>query len=281
MTDVALDELPGVPGARVRRVAALPAELDGGTRCTAWAQARAGVVLYDIPGVARMRITDGCLVEICPLSTGKEALIEQFLHGTARAVLVHQRGGLPLHGACLMPPGGSRAIALAGVSGAGKSTLAAELLRRGWSLLGDDVTPLYQTEDEVVAWPSRPGVKLWNDACQALTIDAAELPRVPGERDKYVLPAATRAEPAPLALIFLLAWGEPDNLSRVEGSRLLGALTAATFKPHYVPAMGCAASFLSMASFVATTITCQILTSSGPVNRRADLVAGACGGSFE
>jgi hypothetical protein len=225
-----------------------------------------------------MRITDGRLVEICPASNGKEAVIDQFLHGTARAVLVHQRGGLPLHAACLLPPGQSRAVAVAGVSGAGKSTLAAELLRRGWSLLSDDVTPLYRVGDAVMAWPSKPGIKLWNDACESLSVDTAALERVAGQRDKYVLPATTGAEPAPLASILFLAAGEPEGCTAVTGVRLLAALTAATFKPHYVSAMGCGASFLRMASFVASAVPCRILTSAGPVARRADLLAAACAG---
>jgi hypothetical protein len=227
-----------------------------------------------------MRISDGSLVEICPAEEGQEALIAQYLQGTARAVLVHQRGGLPLHAACLVPPGGSDAIALAGVSGAGKSTLAAELLRRGWTLLGDDVTPLYRVGDEVLAWPSKPGVKLWNDACDALSIAADDLSKVPGERDKYVFPAPTRAEPARLASVLLLAWGGPNGFNPMGGSALLAALTEATFKPHYVTAMGCAGSFLHMASFVATRVPCGIVTSSGSVGERADMIEGVWAGSI-
>ncbi|HEX2764620.1 MAG TPA: hypothetical protein VHM92_12365 [Allosphingosinicella sp.] len=268
--------LPGVNGAEICWVASLPPALEGATRCTAWAQARPGVLLYDIPRVARMRISDGVLVEICPAAGNKEALIEQYLQGTARAVLVHQRGGLPLHAACLVPPGGGQAVAIAGVSGAGKSTLAAELIRIGWSLLGDDVTPLHEVEGQVIAYPSKAGVKLWRDACEALSIDTRDVPRVPGEREKYVVPAGTPAEAAPLAAIFLLAWGDAESPTALRGSRLVTALSAVTFKPHYIAAMGCAGSFLRIATVVAKTVPARVLTSSGPVSQRADLLTAAC-----
>ena len=69
---------------------------------------------------------------------------------------------MPLHGSCVTD--GRRAILLTGDSGAGKSTLAAEFLRRGWKLITDDVSALYDTDGTPMVQSSYPSQKLWQDA---------------------------------------------------------------------------------------------------------------------
>lgn len=108
------------------------------------------------------RICNGDLILVDPEPSCPESVISVYLMGSCMGAVLHQRGIMPLHGSCVTD--GKRSILLTGDSGAGKSTLAAEFLRRGWKLITDDVSALYDTEQGPVVQSSYPSQKLWQDA---------------------------------------------------------------------------------------------------------------------
>lgn len=120
-------------------------------------QARPGIFLMQAEGVARYLIAEGRDVRIEPLGGGT-ADIAAFLVGMW-AVLLQQRGVMPLHAAAVKSPAG--AVLLLGHSGHGKSTLAAALVERGYALLADDVTGLVVRDGRVTALPSFASLRLW------------------------------------------------------------------------------------------------------------------------
>ncbi|MDO4803611.1 MAG: hypothetical protein Q4A32_02170 [Lachnospiraceae bacterium] len=93
---------------------------------------------------------------------GDEGLIQAYITGLAFGAIMHQRGEIPMHGSCVRKDG--KAILFTGVSGAGKSSIAAEAIRQGYRLVTDDVTPISIKDGVVVAEPSFPQQKLWEDA---------------------------------------------------------------------------------------------------------------------
>ena len=268
--------VPGVPGAEVREVAELPESLDGAVRVGGFSIARRDALLQTVPGVARFLITDGRLIQFVREVGADDLAIEQFLAGSARAALVHQLGGLPLHAACLLPPHGRFAVAITGPSGAGKSTMAAELVRRGWTLLGDDVTPIYADCGGVKAWPSRGLLKLWRDACDRLAIDANKLQPLPGERDKYLLSVEAHPDPAPLSYIFLLERGLEGGIIRVEGVARLASLRANTYKANYLHGLKCIESHFRISCRISEEAQIGVVRWSGHVAHGADLIAYSC-----
>lgn len=108
------------------------------------------------------RITDGCLIEVDPADDYDPSKLGIYLMGTCMGAVMYQRGVMLLHGSCVTD--GERSILFTGDSGAGKSTLAAEFLRRGWKLITDDVSALYDPEGEPMVQSSYPSQKLWQDA---------------------------------------------------------------------------------------------------------------------
>lgn len=277
MLETTPSAVPGVPGAEVREVASLPETLEGAVRVGGWSVARPGALLQTVPQVARFLITEGKRIEMMLLEGAERLQVEQFLAGSARAALVHQRGGLPLHAAALVPPGRDFAVAISGPSGAGKSTLAMELVRRGWSLLGDDVTPLYADDGRVMAWPSKAGLKLWRDACDRFVVADETMTPLPGERDKYLLPVSTHAGPVRLAHIFILNRNLPEVVLPIEGPSRLVTLNENTYKQHYLGGMGCVESHFRISCLVSAFVELSILQSNGPVRRTGDLIAAHVG----
>jgi len=273
----AVMSVPGVPGAEVREVPWLAETLDGAVRAGGYSVARHGALLQTVPQIGRFLSTDGDLIEFVREADADPLAIEQFLSGSARAALIHQRGGLPLHAACLVHPAEEFAVAIAGHSGAGKSTLAAELIGRGWLLLGDDVTPLYGGSGMVMAWPSKGVLKLWRDACEQLSIDADSLRALPGERDKYLFPVLARTGPTRLGYIFLLKRGAQASIASIEGPARLAALRTFTYKPNYLGGLKCVESHFRISCRISAEVEMAFLNWDGPPSEGADLLVAHCG----
>ena len=130
-------------------------------------------------------VRNGDLILVDPEQSCTESVLGIFLMGSCMGAILHQRGAMPLHGSCVTD--GKRSVLLTGDSGAGKSTLAAEFLRRGWKLITDDVSALYDIEGVPMVQSSYPSQKLWQDA-----LDRYERPEedvhslyVSDEREKF------------------------------------------------------------------------------------------------
>ena len=266
--------VPGVPGAVWVEVSSLPAALEGGVRVGLHSQARPGALLADVPGVGRFLATDGQLIEFCA-APGADAISVRMLLGGVRAALVMQRRGLPLHAACLVPPGHGGAVALCGQRGAGKSTMAAELMRRGWRLLGDDLTPVYLEGDRLLAWPSGGGLRLWRDAVEALGLTPERMQRIPGERDKYLVPAEAVDAGVPLEAIFLLDRAGDAGVVPISGPERLATLMEQTYRPRYLQGLGVVADHLTMSCRIAEQVGLFTLSYRGPVGEGAELLSRA------
>lgn len=108
------------------------------------------------------RVTGGNLIEadICPEDTESNAAV--YLMGSCMGAILVQRGFMLLHGSCVT--NGRNAILITGDSGAGKSTTAAEFLKRGWKLVTDDVTCVFDQNGVPMVRSSYPSQKLWQDA---------------------------------------------------------------------------------------------------------------------
>ena len=112
------------------------------------------------------------------------------------------RGYEALHAAAVETPTG--VVAVVGASGAGKSTLAAELVRRGHRLCGDDVLVLGRAEGRVLAYPG--GSHLSLEPGSEGDLPVAVLGELGGKLWALVEDAAPA--PAPVAAIAILERGE-------------------------------------------------------------------------
>jgi hypothetical protein len=112
-----------------------------------------------------------------------------------------------LHAGSVLTPHG--AIAFLGRSGVGKSTLTASLARAGWPLVADDFLLVRDAVDELLAVPSYPGLRLWEDTATHLFSDEDLAPVAHYTRKRRCgagsrpLPFASAA--APLSRIYLLS----------------------------------------------------------------------------
>jgi hypothetical protein len=177
-------------------------------------ESNATELLVRISNVGRYWISDGHRIVVEPSKEATDHEVRVFLLGTCLGALLHQRGFFVLHASGVGTPDG--AVLFAGVSGAGKSTLLAELLRRGYRMIVDDVCAIELAADgRPQVLPSYPRTRLWGETATRLAIDTDGLMRTRPTMDKYErqLPDQFWDQTAPLRRIYHLAGSNGDELS--------------------------------------------------------------------
>ena len=201
----------------------------------------------EVPDVARFHVVGGKTITVDALPDAPEANVRLFLLGSASAILIYQRGLLPLHANAIKIDG--RAVAFLGESGAGKSTLAAWFNDRGAEILSDDVCVVGFGEDGCdehvpLAMPGLPRYRLWRDALIRSGRDAADHPRSyfgDDEYDKFdvAVPAAkSAAAPLPVAALYILEHGDAFAVEPLVGIAAAQALFAHSYRGGYLAVIG-------------------------------------------
>ncbi|MGH6862916.1 MAG: HPr kinase/phosphorylase, partial [Methylocella sp.] len=184
------------------------------------------------PRLARFQITAGrdVTVETEPGVTDRDAA--GFVLGAAFGVLLYQRGALAVHGAAIAKDG--RAVAICGASGAGKSTLAAALCRAGCAFVADDICVVtLDARRRPIVLPDGRQLKLWKES-----IDWLDLAQLRGEAvhesfEKYFIdPFDARAQPSPLAAIYVLREAQPRLKARIERLALPDAMRTLDYEAY-------------------------------------------------
>ena len=134
------------------------------------------LVMFQIPDIATYLIEDGNRITVSPMEGSTLVQIRLFLDGYCMAIILLQRGILPLHGSAVAVDG--KAYAIIGRSGAGKSTLAKALMEQGFSFLCDDIIPVRFCEEsgKAVVSPAFPEQKLWQESLEGLGLDSGGYP---------------------------------------------------------------------------------------------------------
>lgn len=178
-------------------------------------QASATELLLEIEDVGRYLVSDGREVTFEPAPSATDHDVRVFLLGTCFGALLHQRGALVLHASGIGTDRG--AVLFAGGSGAGKSTLLAEMMRRGYKMMVDDVCAITRDprrDGALVVMPSYARTRLWGDAAAHLDVDTTDFHRTRSHMDKYerLVPDQFWAQPAPLRKIYCLVATKADLL---------------------------------------------------------------------
>ena len=154
------------------------------------------------------------------------------------ALWLAPRGGLLLHGACVEPAPGGRALSLLGQSGAGKSTVSRRLERAFAHVLSDEVTAV-MTRSEAG------GERLVTDVTDVNEVDDVRAARVHGHPFPRRLGDGL-APPAglPLAALGFLSHAAPGagpSVQRLSAAEAARALLLRVFLPVRSPALVAAA----------------------------------------
>lgn len=200
-------------------------------------QARARELLLWLEGVARFHVRDGREIVVGPADRGEGPAIPGLLGCLPMAGLLLQRDLLPMQASAVLTPKG--AVLFAGGAGEGKSTLAAELVRRGYPLLADDLAAVrVRTRDDVAVLPGGSALRLWPHTLEALSLREDFPPIRPGSEKRLLeFPASVATAPAPLVAIYLIHRGEAGAgpaVRPVSGAERLAAVLDLLYRPELV-----------------------------------------------
>lgn len=224
--------VPGIPGAVIREVDSLPEHLEGAKAIGPGFEAMPGAALIEVPRIARYLVRDGKSIDVAVAPDADRSAAELFLN-SARGTLIHQRGELPLNGATLIAPNW-KCVAICGPSAFGKSTLAAELCRRGWLLVSDDITRVSWNGTMAVAWPNSKSVNLWRDACERMGVDTANLRPVRAGLERFYVDVACAAAPAALSYVVRLRADKDVRAVDVPAHLGMTILSESCFRPRLI-----------------------------------------------
>jgi hypothetical protein len=174
------------------RVGHVPFALPGGIEVDPDCLATPTEYLLRVPGIALYRVSNGTEVVVEPDQDAIPMDIRAFLLGTIFAVLCHQRGLLPLHASAVST--GTGVAAFLARSGQGKSSLVANLAKRGFHIVADDICLLDSSvSGEPLVIPTAPWLKLWRASLQQLGQPIEGLDQVFSEDDKFRVPISGNA----------------------------------------------------------------------------------------
>ena len=145
-----------------------------------------------------------------------------YLVGAGFALLLRLRGAACVHASAVSI--GDHAVALVGPSGSGKSTIAAALVRRGATLIAEDVLPLTARDGRIIAIPAYAAIRLWPEAV-ALLQPREVLPLISPTWNKRILEVEASqfaSTPRPLSAIVFLE-DRDASLTPAEGAMRLVA----------------------------------------------------------
>jgi len=245
--------------------AAVPVRLEGATAEGVLWQAAPGRFLLRVPEVARFLVQAGRNVTIDREPGAVASDIRGFLHMTPLAALLYQRGRLALHAAAAANSEG--AILLAGDSGTGKSTLLVALLKRGWTMLADEVAAVdLDRHGEIRVAPVFPEIRLWRNAREksgkttAHPAGSSSSSLWSQRQSDHGLTVSKveqfAATPQPLRAI---CWLTAHNVDRIEvrvleGMERFRALGTMTYNSHIADALQDRAEYLRQAAILARSV---------------------------
>ena len=210
-----------------------PQGLDAPLKKGLFFQAKKNAFWLNVPGVARFLVENGCSITIFPLTGVDEDSIRLFILGSCFGALLIQRGLFLLHGNAIKI--GTSAVSFTGISGAGKSTMSGVLIKRGYSILADDVCAV-NAHGEVI--PSFPQIKLWADVAKQLMMDTASLRKIRPNIEKYAVPLADHfhPDPLPLKLVYILDSHNVDDIcfKQYHGIEKYRPLYLQTYRLNYI-----------------------------------------------
>lgn len=189
---------------------------------------------FSVSGVGNFQVRGGHTITLQQAENAMPQLVSLYLLGSCMGAILYQRGGMLLHGSCVVKDG--KGLLITGETGMGKSTMARAFLSRGWQLVTDDVAAIVVQDGIHFVQSSYPSQKLWQDAMARYQLSGRQLYRE-NEMEKFHVDVQNyfREGKVPLEGIVLLAIGPETMCHSIEGIARVDQLMKNTYRPYLIP----------------------------------------------
>lgn len=144
----------------------VPEQLQGNTFKRAFSIISDDEYVLTVKNISRYYAGHGNTITVEPVEDVDMHSVRLFLLGTIMAMIIYQRGKIPLHASGIIK--NDSLILFTGNSGAGKSTTLAAFAQKGYEVFTDDVCVLDADENVITGTSSYPMMKLWEDSIKKL-----------------------------------------------------------------------------------------------------------------
>lgn len=176
-------------------------------------------------GAGTFLIRDGREILVDPAPSASLDSLQLLLLGRVMAILLRQRGWIPLHASAVLV--GGSAVLFLGASGAGKSTTAAAFHTAGYPVLTDDVAAVRDVEGNCMLRPGRSVVRLLPDSRNILVSRGFQSVRS-SDKDRFDLGRFGVGE-CPVHKIYVVQTGDTLGTAPMELALATAVLNRHTF----------------------------------------------------
>lgn len=188
---------------------------------------------------ARMLVSKGNRVTIQSKEGTHEYVVKSLFMAWGLGALLHQRNIFPLHGSVISL--GNECVAFCAPSGTGKSSLAALFVKRGYTLLDDNIAAIRFTDGAYMVYPGAPVIKVPHDVLEKSGDSFASLGTFQPflEKSVVVVHQDFPVYSQPLRKVYVLTRsGQPGfALSPLNGTSRFGSLMKNTFCLQFLRGM--------------------------------------------
>lgn len=188
---------------------------------------------------ANMLVSKGKHITIQPKEGANKDIISSLFLAWGLGALLHQRNIFPLHGSVISL--GNECVAFCAPSGTGKSSLSALFVKRGYTLLDDNIAAIALVDGVYMVYPGSPVIKFPHDVLKKSGDFFASLGTFQPVLDKYVVEVHQHfpENPQPLKKVYVLTRsGQPGfALSPLNGESRFDSLMKNTFCPQFLRGM--------------------------------------------
>lgn len=188
---------------------------------------------------ANMLVSKGRYITIQPKEGTNEDIVRALFLAWGLGALLHQRNIFPLHGSVISL--GNECVAFCAPSGTGRSSLCALFVKRGYTLLDDNIAAIRFVDGAYMVYPGAPVIKFPLDVLKKSGDFFASFGTFQPFLDKYAVSVRQDfpVNPQPLKKVYVLTRsGQPwFALSPLSGASRFDSLMKNTFCPQFLRGM--------------------------------------------
>lgn len=213
--------------------------------------------LFRIPKIASYRVQNGSLITIELSNSINIEETRLYLYGSVFAALLYQKGYIPLHGSSFLS--NEKGVSIVGSSSTGKSSIVAELAKREYMILADDISAVKAIDNTTFQlYPGIPYIKLWKDVIDYLgTYTELQKLRPEIEKYKYDIKSSIHSSPIQITKIICLSVKNTNGfeLNKIYGIEKFNALRRNLYRQRFIEGMNLSEQYFQYITSLANQVS--------------------------